>query len=673
MPRPLPTAAALSAALLLAAGVALAVDTKGAAGPSAAPSPTLTGPVGRVVDEGGRPVSGAQVQSPGGATVSTDADGRFPVTTPGVFTASAPGRLPRAGVGSPDALPRLVLPRAADTVSMRFGGDVMAGRRFYEKHDGRPAHLTTASTASDHAALLARVRPLLEDSDVTVVNLETPLIDDPYFPADKRPKNIHPTKDLAFASAIQTAQALRDNGIDIVDLGNNHSFDALDRGLASTVSALDRAGVAHTGAGRNEAEAWKPAVTTVRGRKIALVSCTTVTGRAEKIPYVAGPNRAGAAECSPERLASAVREARASGATVTAMIHGHVEYERDQVEVVRSLTRVAAESGASAVMNGHPHVIGGLTTEGRAVVSETMGNLLFDQTVWSTFLSYLVRVDLAADGSATAGTDPIVLEDYLPQPATGALADASARIAAGTVPGASLGTTGATATTRAAAPSGPRRTQPHALPAGVSRLPAGSWLATSQDVRAGQDLLWGTGDFEQRDVQAEAKTAPLWSLGSYAKVSPAAVCSGTDGVDLLRSPVSSKDVFVSSAHRVTVRPGDKISLIVDVRAATEGAKAELRWYSGSEGSSSHTTTLAIEPRGDDPACQRVRLDAVVPKGANAVQPFVRLSPPKSTTTSARLAVDGIRLVQWAKEGSTGRIYDTVESDSSRTVQLGRDD
>lgn len=699
MSRSLPAAAALSLALLAAAGIALTLNDEpdaGDASPTAASSASASGspratsdaapgagqaaeasaaPVGLVVDGDGEPIAGATVTTAQGTRARTDDQGRFAVSAPGIYSATAPGHLPRAGVGSPTALPRLVLPTKSETVTLRFGGDVMAGRRFYEDQEGRKALLGEDSSAAQHGRLLAGVAPLLRDSDVTVVNLETPLVEDPAFPEDERPSTMHPTKEIAFASSTELAQALADTGVDVVDLANNHSFDALDEGLSSTLEALDEAHVAHTGAGVDEESAWKPAVVTVRGRDVALVSCTTVTGEDEEIPYVAGPNRAGAAGCSPERLTAAVTGARATGADVAVMIHGHVEYEREQVALVRELTEVASAAGASAVMNAHPHVIGGMTTEGGAVVSETMGNLLFDQKVWPTFLSYLVRVDLSADGSASASTDPIVLEDYLPQPATGSLADASARIAAGTVPGAALGETGATVTTSsgtAVDAPGQATTESADLSAGVTRLPAGTWVDKAQGLRVGQDLLWGTGSFEPSDPRGKRLAAPLWTLGSYAKLAGEAACTGAAGVDMLRSPVSTEDVYASTSHRVQVVAGDQVSMLVDVRAATGGATAELRWYDESKGESSSTSTIDIEPRGDDAGCEVVRLDVTVPEGAVAAQPFVRLPPPEGSTSSGHLAVDNIRLVRWAPEGTTGRLYDTVESTSARTVQLGRD-
>jgi poly-gamma-glutamate capsule biosynthesis protein CapA/YwtB (metallophosphatase superfamily) len=63
-------------------------------------------------------------------------------------------------------------------------------------------------------------------------------------------------------------------GIDLVSCANNHAYDYGEAGLLATIRHLDAAAVAHSGSGRNLAEARAPAyLDTPRGR-IALVSMT---------------------------------------------------------------------------------------------------------------------------------------------------------------------------------------------------------------------------------------------------------------------------------------------------------------------------------------------------------------------------------------------------------------
>lgn len=657
--RRLGRAAKIATAVLAAGMLVSAVPLgTGIAGLSAAmnPGPARTG---LVTDAAGTPVPDAQVAMSDGGMLRTGADGRFPVDRAAVYTASKPGSLSRAAAGAPGSPLRLVLREEEGAVSLRFGGDVMFGRRFYEPGTGRSAYLGPGATAADHSRLLAGVAPLLADSDVTAVNLESPLVAEPYFPEDQRPVGFHPTKDIVFASALESAEALRLSGVDVVSLANNHAADALGPGITSTIQALDAAGVLHTGAGLTEAEAWTPAVTTVRGRTLAFIGCTTVEGGPGEVPIVAGPDTPGAARCEPARLAAAVRSAKATASVVTVMIHGETEYQREQEPEVRELTDAAQLAGARVVVNGHPHVVGGLVSNPAGLEAESMGNLLFDQKLWSTQLGYLLRVDVAADGTPTASTDTVVLQDFLPLPAVGHVADTGARIAAGSVPGSvRLGVRGAT--TDPSAGADPLAQQ--SVPEGVHRLAPGWWVsAAGEQVRVGQDLLWGSGSFDGAGPGLVADPSGLWTLGQFAKVAEAGACGNGLGLQLLRSPVSQKDAFATTRHRQQVEPGSSLTLVADVRGASRGGSLELKWYDGNSGGSSGGIRVPIPESSADSGCQVVRIDAEVPDGIKAAQPYLRLAPPDSATLSSSLYVDNVRLIHWAETGSAGRLFDSIEA------------
>ncbi|WP_052594114.1 CapA family protein [Luteipulveratus mongoliensis] len=664
----------------LAAAVVLgSVATMTIRQPSTPDAALITSSIdGIVVDEQGRAVPGATIKTDA-ETVVADEGGHFDAAIRGaeLITASAPGHKSRTQAAAPDQTVSIELTSQADhTVSIRFGGDVMMARRYYEPADGKPPLLTQTSTVADHAKILAPVAPLLGDADLTVVNLETPLVTDPYYdPSKPRPKRYHPSKSLAFGSAPATAQALKQSGVDAVSLGNNHLYDALDPGLSSTIKTLDQAGIVHFGAGPNENAAWKPAIVTRAGQKVALLGCTTVDGHDEAVPYVAGPARGGAAFCTEPRMRAAVAAAKKQAANVVVMIHGAIEYQRLQTPEVRALFRAATEAGAQAIIGGHPHVTGGITQSGKSVVAETMGNLVFDQDLWSTFPSYLLRVDLRQGAPVYSSVDPLSIQRYHPVPAVGALAEASARIAAGSVPGqARLGGAGALLPTSNAPPAS---TQEVKVGKGEIRSVAPGWwfsgaATPTGGVRAGTDLLFGTGTFEDQDVDPTTSGGDLWTLGKYARISTGARCKLGDGtsdqgIELLRSPVSTKDVYATPSHRQMITPGQSLTLTTDLRRASPGATLELRWYYRSEGKSMKTTSVTL-PITDTTSsgCRRVVLDAVAPKDAHAVQPFLRLAPPSDGQKSRRLAVDNLRLIAWAPVGQGGRQYDVVRGSLNST-------
>lgn len=642
--------------------------------------------IARVVDEEGRPLPATRLPLDSGDVVITDGDGRIRVPVPDgaqLVTATADGYLPRTQAIQPGTPTEIRLTSNAEqTVSIRIGGDTMFGRRFYDRNDDgdrRDGHLTEGASPADHAALLAPVRPLLEDADITVLNLESALADQPWLdPTAPRPPGFHATKDFVFASSSAVAPALLESGVDVVSLANSHVYDASEPGLATTLSALDAAGIARFGAGRTVDEAWAPAILERKGQRLAFLGCTTVTGAEHVISYVAESGHGGAAACSTRRLEREVRGARARADVVVVMINGGEEYVRQQTEFVRQLSSAAARAGAAVVANGHPHVIGGVGLEGTTMVADSLGNLLFDQDVWPTFLSYLLRVDVRAGRPVLATVDPLFIEDYVPRPTVGVLADAAARAAAGPIPGSS-GRLQPPGTVLAAGGQATPRVVEHAFKGGtVVRLAAG-WSVrdaaagtSSPAVRLGEDLLW-TGTFEDMDTDPRTDGAHGWSLGPTTRVASSAACAGAVGVELSRSPVSTEDVLATPIHRQLVTPGANLSVIAEVRDASPGATLELRWYSATQGPSNSVTTLQI-PEGsyDEDSCVQVRLDATVPEGVIAAQPMLRLPPTLDVHFGAHLAVDNVQLVTWGASGENGRRYDVVDVREDVTLPLVND-
>jgi poly-gamma-glutamate synthesis protein (capsule biosynthesis protein) len=206
-------------------------------------------------------------------------------------------------------------PDDGKTTVIHFAGDTMFGRRFYDPNEDdytADGLLPLVPSVDDHLKLLAPVSPLLQSADFTVLNFETTLADQAFLSkATPRPVTFHQTAGHVYASSPGSVMALKQSGVDIVGLANNHMYDMLAVGLYSTLATLDRANMLHFGAGENEANAWAPAIVTSKGQTIAFVGCTTLriplnTPIRNDVPYVASDvlKKGGAAYCAEARLRS---------------------------------------------------------------------------------------------------------------------------------------------------------------------------------------------------------------------------------------------------------------------------------------------------------------------------------------------------------------------------------
>ena len=619
---------------------------------------------GRAVDLDGLPVVGASVVADS-AVVHTDRAGFFRVESsrPRAWLRTAhPAFLPRtrAADTATSTLVRLT-PDDGATVSLTFGGDVMFGRRFLDPdEDGKvdDGQLRPGASASAHLEVLADVRGRLEDSDVTIVNLESPLVRDPVVLDDTgqedRLGRFHPTKDLVFASSTQAAAALARAGVDIVGLGNNHMFDALDDGVAQTVDALEAAGFAagegHTGAGMSAEQAWVPAVTTRKGQSIAVLACTAVTGERGALSYVADDRHGGAAACDEYAIREHVARASVSNDLVVMMIHGGEEYIPEPTPEIRRLSEAARDAGAALVIDHHPHVVGGFDFDGSGLIAWTLGNLVFDQTVWPTFRSYVLTVNVRNGSIVSAYADPLLLNGYTPSGATGGLAravaaDAVARsVGPFTVDDATvfLDVAGRTQVELLSAPIvGSAERGSIYVSDGNSRL-VHPVAVPGREV--GRDLL-GVGGFEDEETRAGRRLAALWApSGQSELVTTDAAATGSLGARLARVAGNRADVVLTPLHRLPVDPGAELTLTGLARVPDAArATVALHWYRDTTGASEQKTETALSAT-DGEEWGRFLLDADVPPWAVAVGVYVRLSPPR--LGSVHVDVDDLALIEW---------------------------
>ncbi len=638
---------------------------------------------GVVVNSDGAPVAGATIlvagemaqSGPDGSyTLATDEpDAWVQVRADGLWPRTRPSRY-----GEP-LLMRLT-PAADDTVSIHFTGDAMAGRRFYDRDedgDTSDGYLSPEPTLEEHTAILANIEPLLADADLTVVNLETPLTTEPWYDANgPRPPAFHPTKAFAFSSHPLFAQALKDAGVDAVDLANNHLYDRLEDGVAETIRELDEVGIIHYGAGSTVAEAWEPAFVVRKGQTIAMLGCTSVTGDKHEIAYVATDDQGGAARCEPDLLKEAVEAAAVRADAVVVSIHGGVEYDAKPSDLVVALTEQARRAGAQIVVNHHPHVVGGLDWDGSTIMANNMGNFVFDQTIWQTFPGYVFRAELRQGEVVRAYAEPIVVANYQPRGLTGNGAAHVQRIAAGLGGPEVVMEDGAIEIDLDGVAEVERSTVEVAAPDGrLLRIAAGvevvgvEVIGGDTPARLGRDIL-RVGDFEDHQIGEDDSQYSFWELQPGRNIGAGLGRHDTAGAQITRTADNESDAYFNPRHRILLNASTELTFTGWI-SADEGAEvvAELSWYPDTTGPSTERTTETIEvgeQRADGWAPFRV--DANAPKDAIAVGAFLRLRPPSAGRHT--LGIDDLALIAWSQPDTLpGPGHDHVDTRGPATIDV----
>jgi poly-gamma-glutamate capsule biosynthesis protein CapA/YwtB (metallophosphatase superfamily) len=286
-------------------------------------------------------------------------------------------------------------------ITLALTGDVMLGRGVAESLDHR---MRPEEPWGD-------VRPLLDDADLRIINLECAVTDNEQ-PWTRTPKVFH---FRAPPSAIETLRTAR---IDACSLANNHTLDFEEQGLLDTLEHLDAAGIRHAGAGRKREEAADTAVLAVPSdptRRVALLAFTD-----NEPPFAAGADWPGTnylpVSLQPDvllRVEKAVATLREMGVeTVIFSNHWGPNMVRRPRELFRRFARAVIDRGADIFYGHSAHVFQGVEIyRGKPIIYDT-GDFIDDYAVdprMRNDWSFLFRVSLEEGGFQRLELTPVKL------------------------------------------------------------------------------------------------------------------------------------------------------------------------------------------------------------------------------------------------------------------------
>ena len=217
---------------------------------------------------------------------------------------------------------------------------------------------------------------LFRRDDLTIVNVECPVTD----------RGEQLSKEFSFHGTSAALPAMREAGVDVGSLANNHAYDRGPDGVADSRRNLEGAGIAAVGAGKDQAQALRPAMFEIRGWSVAVLGFDEVL---DPLDAVAGPDKPGtAAGHDFHQMVRAVEAAAARADIVVVMIHWGVELDTQPREYQIDEGHRLVEAGADVIFGSHSHRLQPMSTYRGRPIFWSLGNF-----VWPNF---------STDGSTTA-------------------------------------------------------------------------------------------------------------------------------------------------------------------------------------------------------------------------------------------------------------------------------
>ena len=241
-----------------------------------------------------------------------------------------------------------------------------------------------------------------EGADLAIANLECPLIE--------RETPILKTGPV-FGEPSSCINGIREAGIDVLALANNHILDHGEPGLKNTLAVCARAGIDTVGAGENLAAAKRILVKEANGVRIGILAM------AEHEFSVATKESGGANPLDLIDYVRNVRRARSGFDYLVVLLHGADEFHVPTPRT-KDTCRFLIEMGANAVVVQHPHTLGGYEEYQGGHIVYGQGALVMDEAIYrhraSFHEGFLVKLCVEKSGPSRMQIIPFVQSEPVP-------------------------------------------------------------------------------------------------------------------------------------------------------------------------------------------------------------------------------------------------------------------
>lgn len=228
------------------------------------------------------------------------------------------------------------------------------------------------ATNYDFTDSFAVIKDIVGKSDLSIVNLETTIANNP--------------SDMSgypeFATHENVIKALKDTGFDVVSTANNHAYDRRLKGIDRTIEIIEKYGLKRTGTFK-ENESTNPLIVDVKGIKVGFFSYSQMLNGYEKLMLNSGRDTA-VNLIDMDKIKKDVDYLKKNHADVImCYMHWGEEYSDYPNSYQKNTFKKLADMGVDLVIGSHPHTIQKsdvIENNGKkSYCVYSMGNLVSDQ------------------------------------------------------------------------------------------------------------------------------------------------------------------------------------------------------------------------------------------------------------------------------------------------------
>ena len=243
------------------------------------------------------------------------------------------------------------------------------------------------------------VKDAIQDADFTIGNLECSV---------GTTGSPMPDKQYTFRASPETLEGLKNAGVDVVSLANNHTLDFGVDCLLETVENVKKYSIIPVGAGHNEESARAPIILEKAGIKVGLLATSMIIPVPEWAAVGDKPGLAVDYSNWNHNIVSRIKQLRSQVDFVVVYLHWGDERKTQPEDWVLRMEKALKQAGADIIIGTHPHVLRGFGFDGKTLTAHSLGNFVFTTRLDCPpcQIGAILRVTVSKDGIENATVLP---------------------------------------------------------------------------------------------------------------------------------------------------------------------------------------------------------------------------------------------------------------------------